>query len=212
MKQGMGCAMVVACYGCLASAFDTAAAATTYQYTAVITESNYGPHGDTPSPIIPGEIDRDGWRVGDTIKATFYYDPVFVQGYSQSKLIVQIGDETIEFNDDAPYGPVASSSPTYGDEIVYLELHTGPFEEGSLSIRFEDRTGSVLPAPGVLPDQLNLADFTSVEINYALYDLTPDYWSVESIRAVVVPLPPAVWLLGTGLLTLVGCVKRRAAS
>jgi hypothetical protein len=61
------------------------------------------------------------------------------------------------------------------------------------------------PAPSFIPDVAGDYDLELI-VNDGFDDSAPDF---VTISATVVPVPPAVWLFGSGLLGLVGIARRR---
>lgn len=106
---------------------------------------------------------------------------------------------------------------------MYLTGLQDPTYTGSLTISFNDGTGDVvlnlLPVndvtggvkyfgftdPGAQITRITIAN-SSVGSEWPDY---PDAWGIDDVTYNIVPVPPAVWLFGSGLLGLVGWRRLR---
>jgi hypothetical protein len=106
----------------------------------------------------------------------------------------ETGGDTILFNTAGSNYTATSTKPDEfsGDSITLLN-------DNEFVIALTDNLGSWFEPTGWTEDPLNV------------YQVTFDNGSVVSVDAVptVIPVPPAVWLFGSGLIGLVGIARRK---
>ncbi len=136
----------------------------------------------------------------------------------------------------APYDPVsgsisyaAATATSFVDSILSIDLNIGGYQYAVNEILFKrfDTTRVVFGAGSVAngfswgtDDFYFIWDFVSQGPNdrgdtmaYTSSSVPPDYWWVSTVDYTVstVPIPAAVWLLGSGLIGLVSISRRKKA-
>lgn len=84
-------------------------------------------------------------------------------------------------------------------------------------ITFSLKSTSTALATDALPTSIDLNDFDSITGAFSSFSLAngpagdPIFYSIDALTLRAIPVPAAVWLFGSGLLGLVGVVRRKAA-
>lgn len=172
--------------------------ATTAQYTAVNLT------GYTPSAVGPLPYQVGSLSLATSPASNIAYNDVNNTTFSSGLNLQSLSGSTVSFsgqgftlynaeglNDPNIFGPVFGSDPFYDNLSQHFDYLLG--------LAPEDWTA-------ITVDFLDLGDELSVILSsYSLDEnLLPD-------SAAAVPLPPAVWLLGTALIGLINCPRKKTS-
>lgn len=127
-----------------------------------------------------------GWSDPDALIVTVIknLDPIAVISASPTSGVNPL---TVTFDGTGSYDPL-------GDALLYdWTFDDGSSGSGAIVTHTYDLPGTYTAILTVV-DPLGLLDFTTLEINVS-----------------AVPVPPAVWLFGSGLIGLIGMARRKAA-
>ena len=173
---------------------------------------NYLATGGNPDGAI-SSTDRDGKLFLFSAPSTFLGDMESFYGGSLSY------DLRFVDNNLVPGTPHPDVILWGNGSTITIDFFSDPNTQTGL---WESYSVSLTEAAGWHFDNLSGALASEAEIRGVLADLTGlyirgDYWSgidqtdLDNPRLSAVPLPPAVWLLGSGLIGLIGVARRKKA-
>ncbi len=193
----------------------TQAAPVTFIYEGEVTQVAH-------SSLIPPVLDK---FLGETMRMEYTFESTTTgSGLDGGSYFNAISDLTVTlganvYHNTLPVNIYVANDLSFGDRY-YTDLHipmTGPAIDGidprSFQFRFQDSTATALSS-NALPD--TILDPAAFDTVYMFLDFlshsSSGFLTVagpNSVRAVV-PVPSAMWLMGTGLAALVGWRWRTA--
>ncbi len=138
--------------------------------------------------------------IGDTITATGSFDDSLLAGGfgGITNLLITAGDLTFNNSMEVFGGGEISFNP---DGTLFALTYEA--NEGQLGSSADfDSFFTIFTGLTTSPNK--------VQGSYATYTISGQ-WDVASFAVTTVPVPAAAWLLGSGLIALVGCARRRSA-
>jgi len=138
----------------------------------------------------------------------------------QSAFRWQAGGDLIFFTDPSS-GEASQAFDVSDDGEVVVGLTRGPSISGSAAYIWDEENGMRLIADVLTAEGIDLTDWTltsaegvsadgSIIVGNGIHgDGTREAWMAN---IGVVPIPPTVWLFGSGLLGLVGIARRKKAA
>jgi hypothetical protein len=179
------------------------------------TDDHEGDDYDFYPVLTEGYSSSDGVNAYRTEYSGFYNEPesaVITAGYSGQSALAEFSYAEV-FN--YVTGPIYDGSQDGVNYYTYSSMDASGY--GSLVLGGGETHGSNIFSTSLVLDQAAILHLDDVGyMDYSVYIASGDWHSVsfqldfEVVQASEVPVPSAIWLLGSGMLGLVGVARRRA--